>query len=624
MRKKWLTVLIAVLVVFCFTGCKDDGGDPKDGMFEPGTYTATAEGFPGNGLYPTKGYVTVSVLYSTNRIEYITVMNSTEREPFRTAAMERIPYAIVKHQTLDVDLVSGATFTSYGIIDAVTDTLVQAGGDLSKFSDRPKIDKNKASTISTEVLVVGSGISGLSAAIEAKKAGADVLVIEKLGVLGGVSAVSGGMVHGADSSPMKARQTNDPNNWFTGDSAAKFANELINDLSMGLPKPDGNGPMLTQIANLSADTVDWFIGMGVAYPLGTDVNGLSGNPNRAWRGSPVSRALTPTGGGRAVMEAMIAYAKTQGIKFMSDMKAETLKMNGTAVAGVIATDITGAEVTINANKVILATGGFHNNVALMDQYHPLVRAAGFHVNRWHLPGANGEGLVMARDKALAAVVEMPIPIAGLNDTQPWGIWVTPEGKRFTDESWQYGQATASDLTVLGFSHQWAIMDNANKPANLTTANNTTTFTGVDIPALVAAMGQNAAFQTNLEKAIADYNDAMGNGGASAIEFASDYGADVYSVLGAYQRPRHVAIGAGPYWAQKSGQFADVWGTRSGLKVNLQGQVLNTSGGVIENLYAAGEVVGYTLPTKYGGSGMALTMWSNQGRIAGKAAGEAAK
>jgi len=544
--------------------------------------------------------------------------------------MRRIPDEIVQHQSLNIDVVSGATFTSRAIIAAVMNTVTQAGGNVANHMNRPVITRNEARTISTDILVVGSGAAGVAAAIEAAYQGVDALVIEKLGFLGGVTSTSGGMIHGANSVVMRNRPL-DPHGVFHGDTAGRFAAELI-DLSLGLPLPGGKAPMLTQIANLSTDTIDWLIRMGVSFPasaIDPDNLGLLGNPNRAWRGSPMSRALTAfppaLGGGAPMMQTMIDYAARQGVEFMTDTRAISLIMSGSAVTGVIARDITGAELTINARKVILATGGFHNNDTLMAAYHPLVGGPGGagHINRWHLPGAYGEGLIMARENAGAAVVQLPTPIVGLIGAQPWGIWVTPAGNRFFDESWQYGLAAAGSLGKLGFSYHWTIMDNMNRPPAL--AAGADVFTAPTIPALVENMGvpaaQRAAFISNLEAAISAYNNALATGGA--IPYASALG-DNSVGTGADQRPRHTPIGSGPFWAQRTGVFADIWGTNSGLLINLQGQVLNTADAVIPNLYAAGEVVGWILPVQYGGSGMALTIFTNQARITGRAAAQAAR
>ena len=623
MKKFWLksgAIALILMITFVLAGCGTGPGGRRPN-FTPGVFSATTPGFPGWPAYPFSGggSITVNTTFSANRIESVVITEITESEPFRSSTMYRIPQAIVDHQSLNVDVVSGATITSIAIINAVAETVSQAGVDPGMLMNRPLITRNQPRTINTGILVVGSGIAGMAAAIEAAYLGVDVLVIDKLGFLGGVTASSGGMIHGANNTIMRNRT----GAVFQGDTAERFANELIY-LSLGLPAPGGSADMLRQIANLSTDTIDWFIRMGVNFPTGVDPAGMADNPNRAWVGTPVSRVLTPAGFGAAMMQSMIDYSQRLGVQIMGDTKAVSLRMNGANVTGVNALDITGAAITINARKVVLATGGFHNNNELMDRYHPLVREAGGHVNRWHLPGADGYGLIMARDNANAAIVTTPTPTATQIGVLPWGIWVTPEGNRFFDESWQYIMAVTAELGSLGFAHQWTIMDNANRPADLVAGGSV--FTAPTLETLVEAMGvpaaQRAAFLSNLNASIAAYNAALQGGGA--VPHASELGINTVFMPGGATRPRHVPIGAGPFWAHRSGLFTDIWATNSGLKINLDGQVLNTADAVIPNLYAAGEVVGWILPTQYGGSGMALTIWSNQARIAGRAAGQAAR
>ena len=171
------------------------------------------------------------------------------------------------------------------------------------------------------------------------------------------------------------------------------------------------------------------------------------------------------------------------------------------------------------------------------------------------------------------------------------------------------------------------MDNTNRPADIT-ANGTTIFTAPTLAALVDQMpvANRPAFLSNLNTSVEAYNSALAAG--REIPFASPLGCDTVIAGGAQAgevlRARHLPLGSGPFWAQRTGPFADIWGTNSGLNINQQGQVLNTAGTAIPNLYAAGEVIGWILPVQYGGSGMAITIWTNQARITGRAAGLAAR
>lgn len=132
--------------------------------------------------------------FTVAAIESITVKEHTETAGICDPAIEKIPGAVVESQSLGVDTVAGATLTSDGILKAIEDCVVQAGGDVEKLkavTEKTPQAKTEESR-STDVVVVGSGITGMSAALSAKEAGADVVVIEKQATTGGTTAIAGG------------------------------------------------------------------------------------------------------------------------------------------------------------------------------------------------------------------------------------------------------------------------------------------------------------------------------------------------------------------------------------------------------------------------------------------------
>lgn len=104
--------------------------------FDPGTYTAKAKGMNGD--------VTVEVVFSDTAIVSIQVTNHKETEGIYEKAVDEVPQSIVGGQTLDVDTVSGATYTSNAIIEAVTDCVTQAGGDVSALGGKTPNGANKS------------------------------------------------------------------------------------------------------------------------------------------------------------------------------------------------------------------------------------------------------------------------------------------------------------------------------------------------------------------------------------------------------------------------------------------------------------------------------------------------
>ena len=155
------------------TAAETTAADTEDGMFQPGTYTGVGTG--------RNGDITVEVVFDANSIVSVTVTDHTETDGIADPALERIPAEIVEYQSLAVDTVSSATLTSEGILQAVEDCVTQAGGDVEALKQPIKtgeVEKTEE-TRTADVVVAGSGISGLTAAIAAAEAGADVVVIEK-------------------------------------------------------------------------------------------------------------------------------------------------------------------------------------------------------------------------------------------------------------------------------------------------------------------------------------------------------------------------------------------------------------------------------------------------------------
>ena len=167
-----------------------------------GTYTAEANG--------NNGPVKVEVVVSDNAIESVTVVAHSETPGICDLPIERIPAKIVEQQTLAVDTVSGATNTSNAILKAVTDCMTQAGADIDALmvATAETLD-GTVSERSVQVLVIGAGGSGLSAAATLKEQGVDVLLIDKMPKAGGATALTGALMNGGMSKQQELRGVTD-------------------------------------------------------------------------------------------------------------------------------------------------------------------------------------------------------------------------------------------------------------------------------------------------------------------------------------------------------------------------------------------------------------------------------
>ena len=160
--------------------------------YTAGTYTASADG--------NNGPVTVEVDFDDSAITAVRVTEHAETAGICETPIERIPAAIVENQSLAVDAVAGATNTSNAILAAVEDCVKQAGGDPEALKGAVEsAPTEELEDMSADVVVVGGGIAGLTAALTAAQAGADVILVEKQAVVGGSGLLTAAGFYGAET-----------------------------------------------------------------------------------------------------------------------------------------------------------------------------------------------------------------------------------------------------------------------------------------------------------------------------------------------------------------------------------------------------------------------------------------
>ena len=325
-RKSLMGLLIALAglsLSLALIACAGGGAGRRAYQFQPGAFIGTAQGY--------NGILTVETVFSERRIESVTVIDHMETPNFALIPIQRIPFEIVQYQSLAVDRVAGATVTSVAIVAAVMDTVDQAvsGNPGALFAPRPARRQNPPATLQTQILVVGSGMAGLSAALEAAYHGADVLLIEKLGLIGGTTSTSGGIIHGSNNSIQRAAG-------YTADTP-EIHLEFLLSLAGGI---ELNETFLEFAARSSGPSIDWLRSMGVIF---------NPTPNHSFYRFTSARALQTAGGAHLLMSSighefttpMARFARARGIEIMTETRAVSLIMDGNRVVGANAVDRTG-------------------------------------------------------------------------------------------------------------------------------------------------------------------------------------------------------------------------------------------------------------------------------------------
>lgn len=323
--------LLVLLVSVLFAACTPDHVNQE--VMLDGTYEGLGEG--------RGGIIKLAVDVREHRIEAARVLAQSE-SVFAQSCIDDMINRVIEAQSADVDAISGATLTSNGVKSAMKMAIDRAYGRISNndiFADTQ-----------TDVVVIGAGGAGLSAAIEASARGAEVIVLEKREFIGGNTNSSTGGINGAETSFQKDLGIIDSKELFYDDIMK--GGHYLNDPSL----------VRTLVEN-APSTLDWIAQMGADL---TDV-GLMG-------GSSVKRTHRPKGGlaiGPHLIKVMHDEAVIRGVIIRTGNTVQDILMSSDGKAsGVRVSQIGGSDYTIKAKAVIIATGGFGANLTMVSSYCP--------------------------------------------------------------------------------------------------------------------------------------------------------------------------------------------------------------------------------------------------------------
>lgn len=575
MNSKKLTSLLVCGAVLA--GCSTNStstASTSSGKMIAGTYTAKADGHNGS--------VEVSVTVSEDKIEKVEVGENNETSGLADPAIETVPEQIVEYQTLSTDIVSGATYTTVAIRQAVKDCIEQAGGDPDAFDGEvPNDEEGQEEELSADVIVVGGGAAGMSATIRLEEQGKSVILVEKTSSLGGTIRVSGGnqVVQGSKVQE-EAGVSNDSAESMEEDFLKNGDN--LNDTTL-----------LGIYASNVGQTTDWLVDtVGVEYNMEGGLHVLAEYS--------IDRELAYVDGGAGAAKTLSAKVDETDATVLLNTTAKSLIMDGDTVTGVEAETQKGKKYTLTADSVVLACGGYGNNNDLL----PESAEEGLF---YGLDSSNGEGLVMAVEQANAGTTHMEYikeypngvetsakhaksTIAGnITAFSKAAILVNNKGERVVNEK-------ASNHEILEKLQEqegetlYLVMDETtfNEWKTKLTAAGLTEETidayvannGSEEPIFTSGSVEEAAKAAGVDgdtlaKTIETFNSYVEAGEDKDFGRASDY-------LTAEFEDGNI------YIVEQKARYATTMG---GLDVNENLQVLSTDGKAIEGLYAAGEIIG---------------------------------
>ena len=614
----------------------DAKGETAEAALTDGTYTGSAWGFGLTAKLP------VTVVIVDGKIASIEVgEENSETASVLQSAIDLLIPRIIEYQSVGVDSITGATGSSAGIKAAVLDAIVQAGGSEAAYSSAITYEPGDDEEYSADIVVVGFGGAGATAAMAAAEAGASVIVLEKAGKIGGTSAVTGGPMSVNEDADVEANG---------GEPLADEAEFLADWLEYTTVDghQDAKPEVIEEAIDLSGDTNTWLKTHGFSFTPAVNFLGGKYTIYTPWEGN---KALT-----QGMFEQLADDFEALGGKYMLETEVVDLLYDDDGkIAGVKAVKYDGTQVVVKAQKVILATGGFGGSYDLMNEYLG---------EDWKLYGmAQNEGTGVALAVAAGAAtynIDMP-PMShfaapeiitnsfddAFDNDIPYALASTSEiltvnksGERFLNEeqiqysayvggSRFYTIYSSDQIDILrekGFAkdasgrylNHFGVggVPTADVPmANIDAALESGIQAGFifkagsleDLAAQIGAKNGKMTYETMIAT-IRAYNEGVENK-ADALGKSEES----YARLGAIREDAdyYIAVTGAPY----------IYSTCGGVDVDANMHVLDTEGNIIENLYAVGtDSMGVLFTNKkgyanYGGVAQSFCLVS--GKIAGE-------
>lgn len=621
-----LAILLSISLIACSKG--NDSNDKQEttakaseestteevSTISAGTYTATEAGYGGN--------ITVTVTVNKKgEITDLAIEDESEKE-IGDEAIKKIQEDILASKSPNVDAVSGATFTSNAIFTALSSSLSQAGVDTTGMQTVTGEDEK----LSTDVVIVGAGGSGMAAGLAAASKGAKVVIVEQTSTYGGSA------LYGADGFfAIESSQQSD--------EGIYTSSEEMYNLFMDYTHYSSKAALIRAFLEKSASTVEW---------VGKNGNPVSLIDNIQLAHTSNIKTYHKFDNKTTGFENWYNKLIDLDVQIIFNTKVtDLIQDDDGTIKGVVGKKADGSKLTVNADATILATGGYASNAKMVNQY------LGFDYENLNVLdyASTGEGILMAIKAGAdnyglnTSLINGAIARDGYSSKMPAVcttplLWVNNAGKRFVNEDIIYDYTLWGNATKAVGGSYWIIVDgrtleqfakggtpytntfvkeqmikeglpvesfatSIKKDKNLIStfdkvAEDTEWAAKADtVVDLAKQMGVPAK---NLVDTIAQYNKAVDAGKDTLFHKTSDY--------------LKYDVTTGPFYAiQVSAAFE---GTLGGISVNEKLEVVKPDATTIPGLYAVGNNVGglyeNSVPPE---EGIPLGFAINSGRIAGE-------
>lgn len=353
----------------CIAQAKGETAD-KGFQMKPGKYTAYAES------YRARDGLNVTVEVSEDKILSIDVdkENTSDTPTILQAAIDKLIPRMLEHQSVSIDAITGATASSNAIKMAVTTALTEAltaGGSSATAIKNFQVVPEKTGgneTIDTEVLVIGMGGSGTTAAMSAVESGLQVLAIDKAGKYGGTSSITS---EGLFVNPPKFQEEHNGGKDYT-DADVMYKAWVEYD------EGDGKEEIIHRMIYESGAVLDWLVyehGFQFAEPLRGFTPSDVYDTKYQWLPNDIMYNKEAIGG---YFDGIWADFVNAGGEYMLETEGYELLTDADGnVTGAKARNLAdGTEYTINAKAVVIATGGYAGNPELVEEmleetYYPI-------------------------------------------------------------------------------------------------------------------------------------------------------------------------------------------------------------------------------------------------------------